>query len=327
MQKTFLSSLSLAIITIIAVALLIWGNGGILSPGKNITQVVTIIPKSSGTKKIAQILTDKELIRHPIYFYIAVLITGTRSKLKAGEYGIPTQASPAEIAILLANGQTIKHSLTIPEGQTVAQIIKTINSLPRLNGNIQKIPDEGMMLPDTYYYELWDKRQDIVDRMHKAMRNKLRVAWKNRINDLPLETQQEMLTLASIVEKETGIPRERPEVAGVFINRLRKGIRLQADPTVAYSLTRGQIKLERKLNKKDLKLDDPYNTYVQGGLPPGPIACPGAASLQAVANPNPTINLYFVANGKGGHTFAKSLKDHNNNVAAWKKFKAKSKTG
>lgn len=319
MRKTFITSLSLAAVICLLGMFLIWGQGGILSPGQNESQVVTIIPRGASANKIAQLLTKKRLIMHPVYFYLAMLVTGTRGKLKAGEYGIPTRASPAEIAILFASGQTIKHYLTIPEGQTVAQVIETINSLPKLEGSISKVPDEGMLLPNTYMYQLWDKRQDLVDRMHRAMKQELRKAWVNRSDNLPLETKHELLTLASIVEKETGVPKERPEIAGVFVNRLRKGIRLQADPTVVYSLTKGQEKLGRKLTKKDLKINDPYNTYVQGGLPPGPIACPGVAALRAVANPNPTLNLYFVANGKGGHNFARSLTQHNNNVLAWKK--------
>ena len=322
MKKTFLTGLVLATVICLLTAFLIWGKGGILSPGQNISHVVTVVPRGASTSSIANMLTNKQLVKHPIYFYLAMLVTGTKGKLKAGEYSIPKHASPVEIAILLASGQTIRHFLTIPEGQTVAQIMQIIDKLPRLEGKILKVPKEGLLLPNTYQYQLWDKRQDLIDRMHKAMKQQLRKAWADRSDDLPLETPHEMLTLASVVEKETGIPSERPEIAGVFVNRLRKGIRLQADPTVVYSLTRGRAKLGRKLTREDLKINDPYNTYVQGGLPPGPIACPGVASLRAVANPNPTLNLYFVANGKGGHNFARSLSQHNNNVANWKKKQA-----
>jgi len=190
-----------------------------------------------------------------------------------------------------------------------------------LEGPLTAIPDEGWLLPETYHYSWGDERVDMVLNMAVAMEDAVRDVWAERPKDFVLKTPLELLTLASIVEKETAIPAERPMIAGVFLNRLRKGMRLQSDPTVVYALTAGSGPLGRALTRDDLKIDSLYNTYAIKGLPPGPIALAGLAALKAVVNPAQTDALYFVADGSGGHVFAKTLKQHNRNVAKWRKFK------
>jgi len=198
---------------------------------------------------------------------------------------------------------------------------------PLLVGEIDEVPPEGSLLPETYLFSRDDSRQAVLARMREAMQQTLAELWPKRREGLPLATPEEAVTLASIVEKETGVAAERPLVAGVFINRLKKKIPLQSDPTVIYGITLGKTELDRPLSRKDLKTATPYNTYTIQGLPPGPIANPGRDALQAVMAPTETDYIYFVADGSGGHAFAKTLEEHNRNVAKWRKFQKSQKSG
>jgi UPF0755 protein len=210
--------------------------------------------------------------------------------------------------------------VTIAEGLTVMEIITLLQGETALTGALSALPAEGSLLSETYYYTYGMTRQMIVERMQKAMQETLSSLWNGRVADGILRTPEEVAVLASIVEKETGLAAERPRVAGVFINRLRQGMPLQSDPTVIYAVTEGKMKLERPLSLADLKTPSPYNTYLVKGLPPFPIANVGKAALEAVLHPEAHDYIYFVADGTGGHAFAKTLAEHNNNVAKWRRI-------
>lgn len=290
---------------------------------------------------IAASLYSNNLIQQPLIFKIITRISGDATQLKAGEYDIPAEASMKDIIAQLVEGQTIERRFTIREGLTSYETIELIKNVENLQGSPTRIPAEGALLPNTYDYQKNDQRDVIIGRMQNAMEELLielcalpeGVSF-DAMQDLPcanapspLKTAHDVLTLASIVEKETAVPDERERVAGVFLNRLRKNIALQTDPTVIYAITKGEHKndgkgpLGRRLLKKDLAIDSPYNTYKYPGLPPGPIANPGEASLRAVLNPEQHDYIYFVADGSGGHAFARTLTEHNNNVAKWRKIR------
>jgi len=224
-----------------------------------------------------------------------------------------------EVAELIASGVTLVHRITVPEGLASAEIVTLLMDAEALEGDISEVPPDGALLPETYHFHRGDARTEILDRMRQSMTEALAEAWEKRAENLPLKSPQEALVLAAIVEKETGVDRERALVAGVFVNRLRKGMPLQSDPTVVYGITLGAAPLGRALTRKDLAKPTPYNTYQINGLPPGPIANPGRAALEAAVNPAETEFFYFVADGNGGHAFAKTLAEHNRNVAKWRK--------
>ena len=215
-----------------------------------------------------------------------------------------------------------QHKFTAAEGLTTAQIVEHLSSLTALEGQIQKLPEEGTLLPETYYFSQGDLRQKIIKRMETAQKIFMDRLWRTRPLDSPFQTKTEALILASIVEKETGLPQERPLIAAVFINRLKKGMALQSDPTISYILHKEQGRtLNEGLTKNDLKYSSPFNTYQNRGLPPHPICNPGQASLEAVFKPAPSKALYFVADGTGGHVFSTTLKEHQKNHAKWRKIR------
>jgi UPF0755 protein len=222
---------------------------------------------------------------------------------------------------MLANGETVARRLTVAEGLTVAEVFQLLADTEALEGDLPPPPEEGSLLPETYFYALGDSRIGLVSRMQDEMRQTLDELWRGRAQNLPLRTKREALILASIVDKETGVADERDKVAAVFINRLRRGMRLQADPTVIYGLTEGGGPLGRELSQRDWAHASAYNTYQIDGLPPGPIGNPGRASIEAVLNPAAVDYLYFVADGSGGHAFARTLEEHNRNVARWRQIK------
>lgn len=279
---------------------------------------VTIEP-GEGPRVIAGKLLSANVIDSRYLFLAALRLTGDGAKLKAGEFGFEPGTSMERAIALIVSGKTVVRRLTVPEGLTSAATIRLIEEAPALKGEAQEVP-EGELLPETYHYSLGDRRWELIKRMRQSMRAAVKDLWPGRQKNLPIKTPEEAVILASIVEKETGVASERPRVAAVFINRLRKGMRLQSDPTVIYAITLGKSELGRALTRTDLKVDSPYNTYRNAGLPPGPIANPGRAAIAAVLNPLKTNELYFVADGTGGHAFAKTLAEHNRNVRRWRKL-------
>ena len=284
-------------------------------PLLNVTNVV--VPKGASLKTVAEELSRAGVIDKPWLFRIMARINGLAKHLKAGEYqfmpGISLQAAMDKIA----RGEVFFRRITIPEGLTSGQIMYLIANYPDLEGEIALDVKEGELLPETYSFELGASRNSIILQARSAMQKALEEVWASRDSSLPLKDVNELLTLASIIEKETGVPEERPLVASVFLNRLKKGMRLQTDPTVIYAITEGETSFGRSLKRADLKIDSPYNTYLNYGLPPGPICNPGREALMAAARPQQSDYLYFVADGKGGHRFARSLNEHNRNVKAW----------
>jgi UPF0755 protein len=286
-----------------------------------------VIRPHTGIAGIAQSLADGGVIRYELAFEVVARLSGRGTALKAGEYEFPAGTSPVQALDILTAGKTVKHRLTIPEGLTSAEIAALVRDAPALDGEVGKVPEEGELLPDTYIYSYGDSRSELLARMRHDMEHAVEQLWHERRPELPLVTPQEAVILASIVEKETAREEERPHVAGVYANRLRLGMRLQADPTVIYALSRDGGKIDRPLNHADLALNSPYNTYVNKGLPPGPIANPGKASLRAAMRPEHTEDLYFVADGSGGHIFAKTLADQTRNVAQYRRSAAMEPNG
>jgi len=288
-------------------------------PGPLAQPATVAIEPGEGPRRIAERLLAANVIDNRLLFLAALRISGDGSKLKAGEFAFDAAVSMEAAIAQIVAGRTVVRRLTVPEGLTTAAILNLINAAPALEGETQDVP-EGALLPETYHYSLGDKRWELVRRMRQAMRAAVRELWPGRARDLPIATPEEAVILASIVEKETAVASERARVAGVFVNRLRIGMRLQSDPTVIYAVTGGKTELGRPLSKSDLAMDSPYNTYRNKGLPPGPIANPGRAALAAVLNPMQTNELYFVADGTGGHAFAETLAEHNRNVRRWRKL-------
>jgi UPF0755 protein len=241
-----------------------------------------------------------------------------RGDLKHGEYQFAKNASLADVVGTIVDNKEVQHSLTVPEGLTSEQIVARLLENNALSGQIKEIPREGTLLPETYKFTRGMLREQIIQRMQNAHRQLLREVWEHRMADLPVKTPEQLVILASIVEKETGKPEERSRVASVFVNRLKSKMKLQSDPTIIYGLTGGKGALGRPILKSEIEQPTPYNTYVIDGLPPGPIANPGRASLEAAANPARTKDLYFVADGTGGHVFAESYAEHQKNVARFR---------
>ena len=283
-----------------------------------VNETVVFIEKGSGSYAVAQNLAQKDLIKSPLLFRIAARFFGLDKSLKAGEYVFAGNISVYDIIQKIAAGDVLQHKITLPEGLTTAQIIDIINNEPLLSGNITVMVKEGELLPETYQFTRGDTKDSLILQAKTAMGKALATAWGEKANNLPLRNPKELLILASIIEKETGLPEERGLVASVFVNRLIKGMKLQTDPTVIYALTLGKEDLGRLLTRKDLAYISPYNTYVYYGLPPEPICNPGKESLKAAAQPEISDYLYFVASGNGGHNFSATLNGHNQNVQKWK---------
>jgi UPF0755 protein len=302
-----------------------WATARWRAGGPTTEDVVVTIPRGTGLRRITAILAEAGLLAEAadrLIFPLRITLDGQASSLKAGEYAVPAGASLADLAAMLTTGAGVVHyPLTVPEGLTTADILRLVRAMPELEGDVTLAPPEGALLPETYLFQRADSRDGALHRMMDAMDDALADLWPERDADLPLATPEEAVILASIVEKETAVAAERPRVAAVFINRLRLGMPLQSDPTVIYGLAPETGRLDRPLLLKDLRADHPYNTYTRGGLPPGPIANPGRESLAAVLHPAETRDLYFVADGSGGHAFAETLDEHNRNVAAWRRLR------
>lgn len=286
------------------------------------TSKEVMIERGSGLNKTATILVNEGIIKNPYWFILFARIQGVENSLKAGEYGFEGDLSYASVLDRLAKGDVIVRSVTIPEGKALVEIKQIVAANPYLSGEIKGNYKEGEILPETYHFTRGEERDAILEKARQAMKKELQKAYGGRVDNLPFKTPEEMLVLASIVEKETGVDSERAKVASVFVNRLRLGMKLQTDPTVIYAVTQGQMNLNRPIYKRDLAYDSPYNTYVYEGLPPAPICSPGKAALHAVAHPDNTPYLYFVADGMtGGHRFAKTLSEHNANVVLYRQIK------
>lgn len=279
-----------------------------------------LIEEGSGLPQITSKLAAGGIISNELIFRRGVIATGNAGSLKAGEYAFKPGMSMREVMDTIVSGKGIIHKVSIPEGLTSFQIMQRIAQHEVLEGPMpEEIPAEGSLMPDTYPFQRGTTRKELIEQMRRQQERFLARVWEKRIDGLPISTPEEMVILASIVEKETGKADERPRVASVFINRLNKGMRLQSDPTIIYGIFGGQGKpSDRPIYKSDIETPTPYNTYTIDGLPPTPIANPGRAALEAVANPSRTEDLFFVADGTGGHVFAKTLAEHEANVKRWR---------
>lgn len=285
------------------------------APGPLTAAKIVNIPPRKGIRDIADLLVQEGVIDRPWTFVVSAAFARSRGNLKFGEYQFGKQASLNDVIDTLTEGKVVQHQFTIPEGLTSEQIVQRLMNMDILSGNIREMPPEGSLLPESYRYPRGASREQVIQRMRQADEKVVEEVWEHRMPGLPLKSPQQLVTLASIVEKETGRADERTRVAAVFLNRLKQHMRLQSDPTIIYGLVGGKGTLGRPIMKSEIEQHTPYNTYVIEGLPPGPICNPGRAALEAVANPARTKELYFVADGTGGHTFSETLEQHQKAVA------------
>ena len=314
----------LIVLGIVLIGVLGFAREQVVAEGPAIEPIRYSVARGARFDAVAEDLTEAGAIDNLMLFRLAGRYSGKASQLKFGEYEIKPGSSMQDILDLLAKGGNVNYTVTVPPGMTVSIAVERINALEPLTGEITELPPEGSLFPDTWAYQRGGGKQAVIDRMQAKMTEVLDEVWETRAEDNPLESKEQLLILASIIEKET-TPKEHRKVASVFVNRLNKGMRLQTDPTVIYGITLGQRSLGRGLRRSELNAKTPYNTYIIQGLPPTPIANPSRESLEAAANPDKTPYLYFVADGTGGHAFAESLEDHNRNVAVWRKIERERK--
>jgi UPF0755 protein len=310
-----------AVFTILILVLVVGGSATVLgksrleTPGPLQEEKIVIIPRAGILEIADQLKREGVVDEHRVVFLAGVLALGARTDLKAGEYLFAKHASVREVIETIVEGKAIQHQLTIPEGLTSEQIVARLLDNEILTGNIKELPREGSLLPDSYNFQRGFTREQMLARMRQAQDRLVRELWERRSPDLPLKSPEQLIVLASVVEKETAKPEERTRIAAVFSNRLRQKMKLQSDPTVIYGIVAGKGSLGRPLSKSDLVQPTAYNTYVIDGLPPGPIATPGRGAIEAAASPARTKELYFVADGTGGHAFAETYEQHQKNVA------------
>ena len=308
-------SLLILVFVVVGGAVVI-GKGRLEAPGPLQDDKVVVIPPRSGIMDIADLLTREGVIEENRLIFIGgVIALNARSDLKAGEYVFGRHASVRNVVETIVEGKVVQHQITIPEGLTSEQIVARLLDNEILSGTIREVPREGSLLPDGYYFNRGFTCEQMIQRMRQAQDRLLREVWERRSPDLPLKSPDQLIILASIIERETSKPEERTRVAAVFANRLKQKMKLETDPTVIYGLAFGKGSLGRPLTKADIAQPTPYNTYVIHGLPPGPIDNPGRASIEAAANPARTKELFFVADGTGGHAFAETYEQHQKNVA------------
>lgn len=310
-----LIALGLAILLALAA---VWAFEGPGPKAREGAVTTVVLPRGAGVRQIGQSLAEAGVIRSPTLFALGARLTGAAARLKAGEYEIKSGQSMASILDDLRAGRFVRHLISIPEGFTSGMALDAVKASDVLVGEAEE-PPEGSLLPDTYEVQRGETRAAVIARMRAARDKLLAQLWAARQPGLPLKTPEEAVTLASIVEKETGVASERPRVAAIFVNRLRKGMPLQSDPTIIYAISKGRP-LGRGIRASELAAPGPYNSYKAPGLPPTPIANPGRAALAAVLNPPATDDLYFVANGTGGHAFAATYDEHEKNVARWREI-------
>lgn len=331
LRRVFYSLMLLAGgVALLAFGAALYGYMKFTAPGPLAADKVVQIERGSGVFDIAAELEKAGVISDASVFAAAAKLsrlTGTGAHLKPGEYQFKQAMSMRDAMNLIASGKFITYKVTIPEGWTTAQALDRLRDNEILLGDITLTPGEGQVMPDTYVFQRGETRDNIVKGMMSAHQKLIDELWPQRAEDTPVKTPAEAIILASIIEKETGQPEERPRVASVFANRLRLGMRLQSDPTIIYGITGGKTKFDRLLTKKDIAEVTPYNTYRINGLPPGPIANPGRASLEAALSPAKTKDLYFVADGSGGHAFAETLDQHRANVKKWREVERKRNQG
>jgi len=304
------------LVLILGGAAVVLGKSRFEAPGPLQADKVVTIPPRSGMMEIADLLKREGVVdAHPLIFIGGVFALKARSDLKAGEYLFPKHASMKDVVETIVEGKAVQHQITIPEGLTSEQIVARLLENDILSGNIKDVPREGSLLPDSYHFNRGFTREQLIQRMRQAQERLVREVWDRRNPDLPLKTPEQLVILASIIEKETGKAEERTRIAAVLTNRLKQKMKLQSDPTIIYGLAFGKGGLGHSLTKSEIAQPTPYNTYIIDGLPPGPIANPGRASIEAAANPARTKELYFVADGTGGHAFAESYDQHMKNVA------------
>ena len=288
---------------------------GWTSPGPSPRPLEVVVPQGSSLSKAARTLEEAGALASSGRFLTLAKVLGSGAPIQAGEYEVPARASPADVLALLQSGNTLQRFVTVPEGTPSILVHDRLMAEKRLSGSVE-VPEEGSVLPDSYSFQRGDTRAAVLARMQKAMADELARLWQARKPGIAVASPREAVILASVVEKETGVPAERRTVAGVYTNRLKAGIPLQADPTVIYPVTRGKP-LGRRILRSELNADNGYNTYARAGLPAGPIANPGREALAATLDPEATTALFFVAKGDGGHIFAETLAEHNANVQRW----------
>jgi len=291
-------------------------------PGPLRADTGLIIPQGASGRMIARALTDAGVTADERLVQVALRFFAPEKPLRAGEYAFPAGISLRETIAKLQSGDVVVRRVTIAEGLTTREVLDLLALAEGLSGDLPEVSGigEGTLLPETYHYSWGDSRADLVARMQTAMESAVARLWAERDEGLPLKTPQEAVVLASIIERETAVPAERGRVASVFINRLNRGMRLQSDPTVVYGLATGDGPFTGRLLRRHLEIDHPHNTYTRDGLPPSPIANPGLDSLAAALKPAETGFFYFVADGTGGHAFARTLAEHNRNVANWRRI-------
>jgi UPF0755 protein len=311
--------LALALLAAGVAAALIWATIEYYGDGPNVADKNVVLPRGAALEAIAETLAREGILRHPRLFVVTVELSGAGRRVRAGEYRFPAAVSARDVVDILLSGKMVVRRLTVPEGLTVAEVVQLLLQAEGLTGDLPALPAEGRLLPETYHYVWGDDRAQLLERMARARDEVLAELWTGRAAGLPYRDVDEAVVMASIVEKETAKAEERSLIAGVFINRLRRGMRLQSDPTVIYGLTGGRGALGRPIVRADWEHASAWNTYRIDGLPPTPIGNPGRASLAAALRPEPSRYIYFVADGAGGHAFAESLDEHNQNVRARRK--------
>jgi UPF0755 protein len=330
LQRTLRWALAALLTLILLVAVIAAGGYGayryVMDGSGPLQEARAVVIPHGGINEVGGALIDAGVIDQPLYFRIGTWLTAGDGPLRAAELDFPAHASLRTVLAVLRTGHPVQHLFTIPEGLTSRQIAALLEHAEATKGTAP-VPPEGSVMPQTYAYEYGTTRAALVARAEAAMSKELSAAWADRSADVNLASPQEALILASIVERETAKPEERPHVAAVYLNRLRLGMRLQADPTVVYAASGGLGVLDHKLTRSELEHDDPYNTYRVSGLPPGPICSPGKASIEAVLHPMASDDLFFVADGSGGHVFARTGAEHNRNVAQWRALSGSAASG